>query len=167
MAIKRPQSTGQSANTTGYTTEQQKRNQAARRNAAQQRSQAKTAQYEAEKAQKRREKTETAEELTFSNVMWKLAIYACVIMVVISLLFANINGGSKYIGQKDTNTTPTPPVATVDPNAVPDDANTDGAAAPDAGTDQAAETPTPDITNTGDASGSTVIQGLSGQTANS
>ena len=44
MAIKRPQSTGQSTNTTGYTTEQQKRNQAARRNAAQQRSQAKTAQ---------------------------------------------------------------------------------------------------------------------------
>ena len=40
--------------------------------------------------------------------------------MVFSLLFASINGGAKYVGvpyenDKD-NTTPTPPVASIDPN---------------------------------------------------
>lgn len=69
---------------------------------------------------KRTNKEAAAEAATPGNVLWKLALILCVGLVVFSLLFASINGGSKYVGvtyENDTeNATPTPPVASVDPN---------------------------------------------------
>lgn len=63
------------------------------------------------------------EESTPGNVMWKLGILACVGMIVISLLFASINGGSVYVGEDAKPTaTPTPPVSSV----MPDDGSGEG-----------------------------------------
>lgn len=54
------------------------------------------------------------------EVMWRLALILCTGLIVVALLFASVNGGSQYVGltdsDKDTDTTPTPPVATIDPN---------------------------------------------------
>ena len=63
---------------------------------------------------KRREPVETAP----GSVMLRLALLLCTGLIVVGLLFASVNGGSQYVGfpeQDDSKTTPTPPVATVDP----------------------------------------------------
>ena len=69
---------------------------------------------------KRTNKEAAAEAATPGNILWRLALILCVGLVVFSLLFASINGGSKYVGVTNDNdkgnTTPTPPVASVDPN---------------------------------------------------
>lgn len=71
------------------------------------------------KAQSRPVKRERAES-TPGEMMWKMALILCTGLVIFSLLFASINGGSMYVGltdsDKDTETTPTPPMATIDPN---------------------------------------------------
>lgn len=60
------------------------------------------------------------EAATPGSIFWRLALILCVGLVIFSLLFASINGGSKYVGityetEKET-TTPTPPVSSIDPN---------------------------------------------------
>lgn len=63
---------------------------------------------------KRREQ----EESTPGGVMWRMGLLLCTGLVIMSLLFASINGGSQYVGiteKDDTKATPTPPVETVDP----------------------------------------------------
>lgn len=70
---------------------------------------------------KRTNKEAAAEAATPGNILWRLALILCVGLVVFSLLFASINGGAKYTGltydKDDSGTaTPTPPVASVDPN---------------------------------------------------
>ena len=51
-------------------------------------------------------------------VAWKLALILCCGLIIISLLFASVNGGSQYIGMPDSTpkATATPPVVTPDPN---------------------------------------------------
>lgn len=51
-------------------------------------------------------------------VIWKFTLILCCALVLFSLLFTSINGGSVYVGlpEKKTETTPTPPVATIDPS---------------------------------------------------
>ena len=51
------------------------------------------------------------------SVLLKLALILCTALVVFSLMFASVNGGSKYVGlpEEDTKTTPTPPVTVIDP----------------------------------------------------
>jgi hypothetical protein len=85
-------------------------------------------------------------------VAWKMALILCCGLIVISLLFASVNGGADYVGLPDTTNTkptPTPPVETVDPNL-----NVQGSdltpipagPSPEAGTDadtQTQESPTP------------------------
>lgn len=69
---------------------------------------------------KRTNKEAAAEAATPGNILWRLSLILCVGLVVFSLLFASINGGAKYVGityENDKgNATPTPPVASVDPN---------------------------------------------------
>lgn len=69
---------------------------------------------------KRTNKEAVQEAATPGNILWRLSLILCVGLVVFSLLFASINGGSKYVGVTDDSdkeiTTPTPPVASVDPN---------------------------------------------------
>ena len=57
------------------------------------------------------------EEATPGSVLWKLALILCTGLIIFALLFASVTGGSKYVGlpEEDTNTTPTPPVAVIDP----------------------------------------------------
>lgn len=60
------------------------------------------------------------EESTAGNILWRLGLILCVGLVVFSLLFASINGGSKYVGvtyeAEQEDTTPTPPAPSIDPN---------------------------------------------------
>ena len=60
------------------------------------------------------------EEATAGNILWRLALILCVGLVVFSLLFASVNGGSKYVGvtyeTEQEDTTPTPPAPSIDPN---------------------------------------------------
>ena len=67
---------------------------------------------------KRVNKDAAAEAATPGNLVWRLALILCVGLVIFSLLFASVNGGSKIVGITDQNegVTPTPPVATTDPN---------------------------------------------------
>ena len=67
---------------------------------------------------KRVNKDAAAEAATPGNLVWRLALILCVGLVIFSLLFASVNGGSKIVGITDSNegATPTPPVATTDPN---------------------------------------------------
>lgn len=69
---------------------------------------------------KRTNKEAAAEAATPGNILWRLALILCVGLVVFSLLFASINGGSKYVGvtyDNDKETvTPTPPISSIDPN---------------------------------------------------
>ena len=62
-------------------------------------------------------KSAPREEATPGSVMWKLALILCTGLIIFSLLFASVTGGSKYVGmpEKDTTSTPTPPVAVIDP----------------------------------------------------
>ena len=60
------------------------------------------------------------EEAAPGNILWRLTLILCVGLVVFSLLFASVNGGSKYVGvtyeTEKGSTTPTPPAASIDPN---------------------------------------------------
>ena len=69
----------------------------------------------APKAQPKKRKVQ--EENTPGSVLLRLALLLCTGLIVVGLLFASINGGSQYVGlpEQDTKTTPTPPMATVDP----------------------------------------------------
>jgi len=70
------------------------------------------------------------EESTPGNVMWKLGILASLAMIIISLLFASINGGSKYVGEGAKPTpTPTPPVVSAAPDQT--DPSPDASTVPD------------------------------------
>ncbi len=69
-------------------------------------------------APKKRNQEAAAEEATTGNILWRLALVFCTALVIIALVFASINGGSDLVGApaKTSNTTPTPPAATADPN---------------------------------------------------
>ena len=99
-----------------------KQNHSNRKGAAQKQ----TKQKSAPKAQPKPKKINmdaAVEDATPGNVMWKLGILACVAMIIISLLFASINGGSVYVGEDAKPTpTPTPPVSSV----MPDDGSGEG-----------------------------------------
>ena len=71
--------------------------------------------------QPQRAKKEPKEAPTVGSILWRLGLILCVGLVVFSLLFASINGGSKIVGvtYDDTEpelTTPTPPVPEIDSN---------------------------------------------------
>lgn len=69
---------------------------------------------------KRANKEAVKEASTPGNILWRLSLILCVGLVIFSLLFASINGGSNYVGITYENdkgtTTPTPPISSVDPN---------------------------------------------------
>ena len=62
-------------------------------------------------------KAVSREEATPGSVLWKLALILCTGLIIFALLFASVTGGSKYVGltEEDTTSTPTPPVAVIDP----------------------------------------------------
>ncbi len=71
----------------------------------------------APKAQPKKHKQQ--EEATPGGVLWRMGLLLCTGLVVFSLLFSSVVGGSQYTGlpEEDTKTTPTPPVEEViDPN---------------------------------------------------
>ena len=57
---------------------------------------------------------------TPGSIMWRMGLLLCTGLIVFSLLFASVNGGSKYVGlTEQEKTTPTPPVETeviIDPS---------------------------------------------------
>ena len=68
-------------------------------------------------AQPKPAKREPKDPPSAGSILWRLALILCVGLVIFSLLFASINGGSRIIGvtdQKDS-ATPTPPVADATP----------------------------------------------------
>lgn len=92
---------------------------------------------------KRTNKEAAAEAATPGNILWRLSLILCVGLIVFSLLFASINGGSKYVGityEKD-DATPTPPVSSVDPNV--NISGSDATPIPPSATPDTTETPSP------------------------
>jgi len=118
MAKKQPKPSAQQGNRSRQTSNQPRNARQSGGNAAQQKRRAAAPQQPAKP--KRTNKEAAAEAATPGNILWRLALILCVGLVVFSLLFASINGGSKYVGVTNDNdkgnTTPTPPVASVDPN---------------------------------------------------
>ena len=62
-------------------------------------------------------KRKEREEVSAGSVLWRMGLLLCTGLVIFSLLFASVVGGSQYVGLPEENTkaTPTPPVETVDP----------------------------------------------------
>lgn len=109
---------------------------------------------------KRSNRDTAPEAATPGSILWKLALILCMGLVVFSLLFASVNGGSRYIGLTNNNSaTPTPPVVSTDPNqTVTGSDATPIPPSPTPGID-----PTPTVTPESQEGGTT-ITGLSGQT---
>ena len=65
-------------------------------------------------------KRKAQEESNPGSIMWRMGLLLCTGLIVFSLLFASVNGGSKYVGlTEQEKTTPTPPVETeviIDPS---------------------------------------------------
>lgn len=131
---KRSQSSGSSRKTTKSGVQQQQSTGSAMDFTKSAKS-ARSAQQPAPKAQpkpkKKMDMDAAVEEATPANVMWKLGILACLAMIILSLLFASINGGSVYVGS-DAKPTPTPPLTTHAPDEA--ESSPDVSTAPD-GTD--------------------------------
>ena len=72
----------------------------------------------APKAQPQNRKAQN--ESTPGSIMWRMGLLLCTGLVVFSLLFASVNGGSKYVGLvEQEKATPTPPAQTeviIDPS---------------------------------------------------
>ena len=70
----------------------------------------------APKAQPKKRKEQ--EDVSAGSVLWRMGLLLCTGLVIFSLLFASIVGGSEYVGlpeEDTTKATPTPPVETIDP----------------------------------------------------
>lgn len=95
---------------------------------------------------KRTNREAAVEAATPGNMLWRLGLILCVGLVIFSLLFASINGGSKYVGityEKETeNVTPTPPVSSVDPNV--NITGSDATPIPPSATPETTDTPAPE-----------------------
>ena len=71
----------------------------------------------APKAQPKKRKEQ--EDVSAGSVLWRMGLLLCTGLVIFSLLFASIVGGSEYVGlpeEDTTKATPTPPMETIDPN---------------------------------------------------
>lgn len=92
---------------------------------------------------KRTNREAAKEAATPGNILWRLSLILCIGLVVFSLLFASINGGSNYVGithEKD-EATPTPPVSSIDPNVTI--SGSDATPIPPSATPDTTETPSP------------------------
>ena len=98
-------------------------------------------------------KRKAQEEHAPGSVLLRLALLLCTGLIVFALLFASVNGGSKYVGLPEKEkATPTPPVETqaiIDPGLnvegsdmtpIPPSASPEGDTAT---TESTEETPTP------------------------
>ena len=114
--------------------------------------QAKKAPAHTPKAAPQPKKRKAQEETAPGSIMWRMGLLLCTGLVVFSLLFASVNGGSKYVGVTEKEkATPTPPMeteVTIDPNLnvqgsdmtpIPPSASPEG----DVIEGETAETPTP------------------------
>ena len=103
-------------------------------------------------------KREPKEAPTAGSILWRLALILCAGLVIFSLLFASINGGSKIVGvtpndTKTENAAPTPPVD-IDPNI--NITGSDATPIPPSPTPGVDPTPAP---NGGENSGGMIING--------
>ena len=104
----------------------------------------------APKAQPKKRKEQ--EEVSAGSVLWRMGLLLCTGLVIFSLLFSSVVGGSEYVGLEDQDkakATPTPPVETIDPGLnvqgsdmtpIPPSASPEGDTAT---TESTEETPTP------------------------
>ena len=105
---------------------------------------------------KRVNKDAAAEAATPGSMLWRLALILCVGLVIFSLLFASINGGSTIVGitEQNDSATPTPPITTPDPNI--NITGSDATPIPPSPTPGVDSTPAP---NGGENSGGMIING--------